>query len=81
MNSCEAFYQIRDSFHKYNFNNNIPESNPSLLDEDTIVAGDCLVEVRDERIVEAAEAALLPRAVDPGEVGEMGVGGYSQHLR
>ncbi len=58
----------------------VPKSDASFFDEYTVVPRDRLVEVRDEGILEAAKATLLAGRVDPGQVGEVGVRGASDHL-
>ena len=56
---------------------NVPESDPGLLDEYPVVPGDLLVEVGDERVVESAQPTLLTGLVDPRQVGEVGVRRHS----
>ena len=51
------------------------ERNARLLDEDPVVPGDVLVEVWHEGVVQPAQPSLLPGLVDPGQVGEVTVGG------
>ena len=51
-----------------------------VLQVDSIVLGDGVRDVRQQRYPELAEAALPPRGVHPGEVGELGVDGAGHHL-
>ena len=51
-----------------------------LFNKNSVVPGDCLVKVRDQRVLQPAQASLLARLLDPGQVGEMRVGGDSDHL-
>jgi len=56
------------------------ESDTSLFNKNSVVPGDCLVKVRDQRVLQSAQTSLLARLLDPGQVGEMRVGGDSDHL-
>ena len=56
------------------------EGDTRLLDENSVVPGDCLVKVGDQRVLEAAQTSLLAGLLDPGQVGEVRVGGDSDHL-
>lgn len=56
------------------------EWDASLLVQNTIIAGHLHRFVGQEGDVHAAQAALLPGCVDPGQVGELAVGGAADHL-
>ena len=56
------------------------ESDTRLFNKNSVVPGDCLVKVRDQRVLQSAQTSLLARLLDPGQVGEMRVGGDSDHL-
>ena len=56
------------------------ERDACVLDQDAVLLGDLLVEVRGQGVVEATKTALLAGEVDPGEVGEVGVGAHADHL-
>jgi hypothetical protein len=56
------------------------QSDSCFFDEDAIVAGNGLGEVCGQRVLETAKATFLSRGVDPGKVGEVGVGGNADHL-
>lgn len=52
----------------------------SILNENSIVLGNRLGHIRDERIAQATESSLLAWSVDPLQVGKVGVNGHSQNL-
>ena len=53
------------------------ESNTFLLDEDTIISGDLLGLIGQDRDLHLTETTLLARLVNPGQVRELGVSGGS----
>ena len=61
-------------------NKQATECNTSFFNKNSVVPGDCLVKVGDLRVLEAAQTSLLTRLLDPGLVGEVRVGGDSDHL-
>ena len=52
-----------------------------VLEVDAVVLGDGVGEVREEGDLQLAQAALRPRGVHPGEVGEVGVHGARDNLQ
>jgi len=57
------------------------ESDAFLLDENTVVAADLMVGVSEHGDLHLAKTALLAGLLNPGEVGELGVGGAGEELR
>jgi len=56
------------------------KSNASLLNEDSVVSGDVLVEVWHQGIVEATETSLFARLIDPGQMREVTISGDTNNL-
>ena len=62
-------------------NEKATKGDSSLFNKNSVISGNGLREVSGQRILQASQAALLARGVDPGQVGEMRIGGNSDHLK
>jgi hypothetical protein len=51
-----------------------------LVDENAVGAGDGLVQVLDEGVLDVADSAVIHSGALPGQVGELGVDGDAEHL-
>jgi len=52
-----------------------------IFEEDAVIPGDLVRQIGEERDVERAEAAVLSRRLDPGQVRELGIDGHAHHFR
>ena len=58
-----------------------PESVPSILQENSVVLGYLLGEIRQKGDFEACQPPISAGGVDPGQVGVLGVNGTSDNVR
>ena len=59
---------------------NSPAQGDAAVEQHAVVGADLLGQVGHERVLEPAEAALLARCLDPGQVAELAVDRAAEHL-